>query len=238
MTVSMSACTSMNQGAPSNDAVVFVVRVGKQEPQPTPVIGRAQSMNVAGIMSGTSADGIDVAIVRIARAPTRTKSARPTLTLLAHEGFPYPTALRRAVLAAMNAPIHLNRRTRPPQLASRPGLRRRSSRHSEEPSHQTRPGRLPRPDALSPGAPRRLRRPHLCLHLATRRTRRDRLGNRRSRCLQLSPRGHVRRRPGRASRVLARLRSLRRSQTWPHPAEHRRHRQSHRHSRRVPRLPR
>jgi anhydro-N-acetylmuramic acid kinase len=58
-------------------------------------------MNVAGIMSGTSADGIDVAIVRIAR--TRTKSARPTLTLLAHESFPYPTALRRAVLAAMNA---------------------------------------------------------------------------------------------------------------------------------------
>jgi anhydro-N-acetylmuramic acid kinase len=58
-------------------------------------------MNVAGIMSGTSADGIDVAIVRIAR--TRTQSARPTLTLLAHESFPYPTALRRAVLSAMNA---------------------------------------------------------------------------------------------------------------------------------------
>ncbi len=28
---------------------------------------------------------------------------RPKLTLLAHEGFPYPAALRRAVLAAMNA---------------------------------------------------------------------------------------------------------------------------------------
>jgi anhydro-N-acetylmuramic acid kinase len=63
----------------------------------------AQSMNVAGIMSGTSADGIDVAIVRIVPARTRTRSARPTLTLLAHEGFPYSAALRRGVLAAMNA---------------------------------------------------------------------------------------------------------------------------------------
>ena len=55
-------------------------------------------MNVAGVMSGTSADGIDVAIVRIAPG-----KLRPKLTLLAHEGFPYPAGLRRAVLAAMNA---------------------------------------------------------------------------------------------------------------------------------------
>jgi anhydro-N-acetylmuramic acid kinase len=58
----------------------------------------AKSIVVAGIMSGTSADGIDVAIVRI--APGR---SRPKLTLLAHEGFTFPSALRRAVLAAMNA---------------------------------------------------------------------------------------------------------------------------------------
>jgi anhydro-N-acetylmuramic acid kinase len=55
-------------------------------------------MTVAGVMSGTSADGIDVALVRIEPKRTRQK-----LTLLAHEGFPYPAALRKAVLAAMNA---------------------------------------------------------------------------------------------------------------------------------------
>jgi len=58
----------------------------------------AKTMTVAGIMSGTSADGIDVALVKIAPG-----KSRPSLTLLAHEGFKFPAALRRAVLAAMNA---------------------------------------------------------------------------------------------------------------------------------------
>jgi anhydro-N-acetylmuramic acid kinase len=59
---------------------------------------KSRSMIVAGIMSGTSADGIDVAIVRI-----RDGKLNPHLTLVAHSGFKYPAALRRAVLAAMNA---------------------------------------------------------------------------------------------------------------------------------------
>jgi anhydro-N-acetylmuramic acid kinase len=60
----------------------------------------AKPMTVAGIMSGTSADGIDVAIVRIAPG-----KLRPKLTLAAHQGFPFPAPLRRAVLAAMNASL-------------------------------------------------------------------------------------------------------------------------------------
>ncbi len=58
-------------------------------------------MTVAGIMSGTSADGIDVAFTRI--TPRAEDPASPDLKLLAHAGFPFPPALRRAVLAAMNA---------------------------------------------------------------------------------------------------------------------------------------
>src|ERR1700760_2424984 len=55
-------------------------------------------MIVAGVMSGTSADGIDVAIVRVLGRGFRTR-----FQLLAHEHVAYPAAVRRAVLAAMNA---------------------------------------------------------------------------------------------------------------------------------------
>jgi anhydro-N-acetylmuramic acid kinase len=57
-----------------------------------------RAMTVAGVMSGTSADGIDVAVVRIVP-----RKERPWLTLIADEGFAYPAALRRKVLDAMNA---------------------------------------------------------------------------------------------------------------------------------------
>jgi len=51
---------------------------------------------VAGVMSGTSADGINVALVRLNGSP-------PRLKLLGHAEYPYPKPVRRAVLAAMNA---------------------------------------------------------------------------------------------------------------------------------------
>jgi anhydro-N-acetylmuramic acid kinase len=55
-------------------------------------------MIVAGVMSGTSADGINVALVRI-----QGRGFRSRLELLAHYEFPYPPEVRRAVLHAMNA---------------------------------------------------------------------------------------------------------------------------------------
>jgi len=53
---------------------------------------------VAGVMSGTSADGINVALVHISGRGFRTR-----LRLLAHREYPYPAAVRQAVLATMNA---------------------------------------------------------------------------------------------------------------------------------------
>jgi anhydro-N-acetylmuramic acid kinase len=53
---------------------------------------------VAGVMSGTSADGVDVALVRF-----RGQGNYLHLDLLGHHHLAYPKPIRRAVLAAMNA---------------------------------------------------------------------------------------------------------------------------------------
>ena len=56
-------------------------------------------MIVAGVMSGTSADGVDVALCRI--APNPKAPASPRIKLLGHAGFPYPRALRAELLRVM-----------------------------------------------------------------------------------------------------------------------------------------
>jgi anhydro-N-acetylmuramic acid kinase len=55
-------------------------------------------MIVAGVMSGTSADGIDVAIVRLEDHDFEMK-----LDFVAHKDFPYPKKVRDFILSVMNA---------------------------------------------------------------------------------------------------------------------------------------
>jgi anhydro-N-acetylmuramic acid kinase len=55
-------------------------------------------MIVAGIMSGTSADGIDVALTRITG-----RQAVPTIRLIGHAAFPFPAKVRECILSSMNA---------------------------------------------------------------------------------------------------------------------------------------
>jgi anhydro-N-acetylmuramic acid kinase len=59
------------------------------------------SMIVAGVMSGTSADGVDVAVCRI--TSPREPGLSPRIKLLGHAGFAYSKAVRAKVLEAMDA---------------------------------------------------------------------------------------------------------------------------------------
>jgi len=63
------------------------------------MVRKTKTMIVAGVMSGTSADGVDVALCRVSAA----KDGTPRVKVLGHLAFEYDAKLRAAVLAAMDA---------------------------------------------------------------------------------------------------------------------------------------
>ncbi|HEY5057055.1 MAG TPA: anhydro-N-acetylmuramic acid kinase [Acidobacteriaceae bacterium] len=66
---------------------------------------KPRALIVAGVMSGTSADGVDVAFCRIAPAresrASKSSNESPRIQFLAHAGFHYPRAVRAEVLRIM-----------------------------------------------------------------------------------------------------------------------------------------
>jgi len=60
---------------------------------------KTKAMIVAGVMSGTSADGVDVALCRVSASA----DGLPRVKVLGHRSFAYDAKLRGAVLAAMDA---------------------------------------------------------------------------------------------------------------------------------------
>ena len=61
---------------------------------------RSAALIVAGVMSGTSADGVDVALVRLAGRRFRTR-----FELLAHRAFPYPADGARGRAQGHECPV-------------------------------------------------------------------------------------------------------------------------------------
>ena len=65
------------------------------------MVMKAKSMVVAGVMSGTSADGVDIALCRI--SPSSLGGDSPRIKLIGSAGFNYSKTVRAEVLRAMDA---------------------------------------------------------------------------------------------------------------------------------------
>ena len=110
---------------------------------------KPKSMVVAGVMSGTSADGVDVALCRV--SPSRVKGGTPSVKLLGHVGVAYPKGVRAAVLGAMDAQAISVAELARLELAAGRGLCGCGGEGAEEVWGAGGPGGMSWADGLSPG---------------------------------------------------------------------------------------
>ena len=154
----------------------------------------ASPRHVVGLISGTSADGIDAALVEIEGAGDTTRAR-----LLAFRTRPFDPALRARILGLKDARADELLRV---ALRARRGVRGggpRDDRRGPAPGASGPPGRLPRPDGAAPSAVGEPGRPRG--HAADRGARDHRRANGAARRGRLPPAGHRRGRRGRAARA-------------------------------------
>ena len=179
------------------------------------------------MMSGTSADGIDAALVEISGAP-------PTISakLAGHHHISFPAHVRKKILRLANDAVTTTAEISELNFVLGEWFAEaaiQSCRRLEDSASADFADRLARPDDLSSGsAGDRSRRAAHRLHFADRRTERDCRANRSSNHRQFPPAGYRRGRPGRAARSVCGLFALSRSASQSRRAQHRRHRQRHR----------
>ncbi len=186
-------------------------------------------MIVAGVMSGTSADGINVALVRVSASSPR-PTAMPTLHFLAHAEYRYPKQVRQTVLAAMNSTkasvadlARLNFLLAELYADALLATQRRFHLKAEL-------DRLPRSDSLSSGRTGPVSGTQACRHLANRRRRSAGCTRRRPGGFRFPACRYGRRRKRSAPCSLPRLSFVSRPPCGPNCAEHRRNCKLHRHS--------
>ena len=182
-------------------------------------LARRKSLRVAGLMSGTSADGVDVAFVDISRRSVAVK---------AFGTYPYTTSMRRAVLqlsggetASVDDLCHLNFAIGEVFAAAVVRL----AKDSRVALGTIDPCRLARSDRSPPSSRAAIRADKAPLDASDRRAERDSRADGHNDCGGLPPARRCRRRAGRPARAVRRSRAVLTPAPVTGCAEHRGHRQ-------------